>query len=200
MKFLRLIWCVALPLIATPIARAGVLHSGASASVLVDCQSAAQQVQAGLPALGLGGAYVTLAACPVATSVPALTAAWTRIASGDEDIAWRGSVSVRFADRRILHAALAAGMSSMRSVEERTSALSTVMSLLTPGRGLNTTFWYHPQGAQPDVVADIDVTPGEQAITSSDRAAVVQALSTMASSDSDTQARLVAQRLMVLLQ
>jgi hypothetical protein len=108
---------------------------------------------------------------------------------------------VRFADRRILDAALAVGTSSSRSVQERVSALSTMMMLLSNGgRSLSMTLWDQPQRGQPDIVADIDVMPGEQPITAADRSAVLQALRAMASTDSDPRARLVAQRLAELLQ
>jgi hypothetical protein len=122
------------------------------------------------------------------------------VASSGDDFGWREWISVRVADRRILHAALAAGTSASRSVEERTSGLSTVVSLLQPGRGFTTTLWYRPRDARLDVVGDVDVVPGEQPITAADRAAVVRALRAMASSDRDPQARIVAQRLTALLQ
>jgi hypothetical protein len=167
----------------------------------LDCQSAARQVRTGSPKSGMAEAYNALLFCAAATAAPALAAAWTRVAEDTSDFRWREASSVRFADRRILDAALAVGTSSSRSVQERVSALSTMMMLLSNGgRSLSMTLWDQPQRGQPDIVADIDVMPGEQPITAADRSAVLQALRAMASTDSDPRARLVAQRLAELLQ
>ena len=167
----------------------------------LDCQSAARQVRTGSPKSGMAEAYNALLFCAAATAAPELAAAWTRVAEDTSDFRWREASSVRFADRRILDAALAVGTSSSRSVQERVSALSTMMMLLSNGgRSLSMTLWDQPQRGQPDIVADIDVMPGEQPITAADRSAVLQALRAMASTDSDPRARLVAQRLAELLQ
>jgi hypothetical protein len=158
-----------------------------------DCKTASQVITSGSPSNKLEWAYTIIPRCGTAAAAP-LAAAWSRSASGTE-IFWREGSSARILDRRVLSAATAVATSPSRSFDERVSALAVVTQLLVPGRTITKTYWYHAQIATPAMINDIDAILGDQPITTADRSTTMGALDAMASSDPDTQARVVAGRL-----
>ena len=179
-----------------PIARA---HEGGMASTqLVDCQATAAIVSTGSPSYHVIDAYNDLLQCSQSVAIPALVTAWTRQVARVER-RWREMASTRISDKRLLNAALAVATSSSKPQTERITGLSAVASFIRPGSHLGTTFWNNPTTARLEFVGDLQVDQGEQPITSADRTAALQSLDTMAASDPDANARLVAQRLAALL-
>lgn len=164
-----------------------------------ECQNAASVVSSGAPASKLISSYDRLGACTVGYRVPALVTAWGRSASTTAELGWREKITASVSDGRLLSAVATVARQSNRSQQERMSALSMLTHLMRPGRFLHPSFWYHSDTMALSVASDIDVDPGTQPISSSDRAAALSQLDAMATSDPDPSARKVAQRLSQLL-